>query len=84
MYELGDATEAEHRKVGSLLTEKAIAEIYLCGPHMLAALETCPQAVHTDTRDELERRLRQTPVRDATILVKASRGMGLEKIVDVL
>jgi UDP-N-acetylmuramoyl-tripeptide--D-alanyl-D-alanine ligase len=84
MYELGEETEAEHRKVGSMLKQKGIAEVFLCGPHMLAALETCPYAVHTATRDELEQRLRQTPVRNATILVKASRGMGLEKIVDVL
>ncbi len=84
MYELEENTKAEHQAIGLLLKQKGITEAYLCGALFKAALETYPQAIYFATKDELIRKLREQPIQNATILVKASRGMALETVVEAL
>jgi len=84
MYELGEESEIEHRRLGNLLLEKGITEVYLCGRLIQAARETFPTAKYYSTREELILGLKERPIRNATILIKASRGMGLETVVDVI
>ena len=84
MYELEDETESEHRKVGSFLKDKGIKEAYLCGPLMRAARETFQQGKFFDSKDALIEELQAHPITEATILIKASRGMAMEKIVDFI
>ncbi len=84
MYELEEETEAEHRKLGSILSERGITNAYLCGPLSAAARKTFPSGKFFATREELIDELRKHPITDALILVKASRGMALEKIVDFI
>ncbi|MFM7193931.1 MAG: UDP-N-acetylmuramoyl-tripeptide--D-alanyl-D-alanine ligase [Bacteroidota bacterium] len=84
MYELGEDTDAEHRAIGNLLASSGLDLSVVCGPQMLQAAHSFPGAVHCADRDALIAWLKANPIQDATVLVKASRGMGLEKIVDVL
>lgn len=83
MYELEGETEKEHRNVGVWLKDNGIEEAYLCGPFMKAARASFPQARFFETRAELIEALRGANIRQATILVKASRGMALEKVAEV-
>lgn len=84
MYELEDEAEKEHQEIGKLLQNLCFNEVYLCGPLMKAAQIYIPSAKHFHTREELTNALRENTFADATILVKASRGMGLESVVDFL
>ncbi len=84
MYELEEEAETEHRKIGALLKEKNISAAYLCGPLMKAAHATFPEGKFLDSRDLLVEDLKRNPLHDSLILVKASRGMALEKVVDFL
>ena len=84
MYELEDESEREHQRMGALLTEKKIGEAMLCGKLFQAARGSAPGAKFFESKAELIEHLRQHPVRNAVILVKASRGMALETIVDFL
>lgn len=84
MYELGNDSHAEHQRLGKLLSDYNIREAYLCGSHIEAALATFPSARYFPTKEDLVDRLKSHPIHDATILVKASRGMGLETIVEAL
>ncbi|NOT75582.1 MAG: UDP-N-acetylmuramoyl-tripeptide--D-alanyl-D-alanine ligase [Cyclobacteriaceae bacterium] len=84
MYELEGETEAEHKIIGKTLMEKGISEAYLCGPLMQAAQTTFPGAKFFATRDELIKELKSNPIHDALILVKASRGMAMEKVVEFI
>jgi UDP-N-acetylmuramoyl-tripeptide--D-alanyl-D-alanine ligase len=84
MYELEEEAEAEHRKLGSLLKERGIKEAYLCGKLIQAAKATFPDAHFIETKDELMERLKKEAIQNATILVKASRGMALEKVIDYI
>jgi UDP-N-acetylmuramoyl-tripeptide--D-alanyl-D-alanine ligase len=83
MFELEEEAEKEHRSLGKLVREKGLQEVYFCGNLIKTALEEVPSAKHFTTKDALMEQLRKDKLTDATILVKASRGIGLETIVEV-
>jgi UDP-N-acetylmuramoyl-tripeptide--D-alanyl-D-alanine ligase len=84
MFELEEEAEQEHRALGELISRLDFTEVYLVGNLIAAAQKVFPRANHFYTRDELNRFLKQNPVEDATVLVKASRGIGLEAVVEYL
>lgn len=84
MFELEDEAEAEHRALGRLLKSKNFNEVYLCGKLSRFAKEEFEGAKHFETKDALVAELKQNPLTGATILVKASRGIGLETILEFL
>lgn len=84
MFELEGEAAKEHHNIGKLLREKGFKEIYLCGNLFRTALEEIPFAMHFPTKAELRVHLAEDKFNNAIILVKASRGIGLETILDVL
>jgi UDP-N-acetylmuramoyl-tripeptide--D-alanyl-D-alanine ligase len=84
MFELEGEAEAEHKKLGAVLKECGISKAYLCGKLIQAARETFPDAIFFETRDALMDHVGKNPIAGATILIKASRGMALEKVLEVL
>jgi UDP-N-acetylmuramoyl-tripeptide--D-alanyl-D-alanine ligase len=84
MFELEEEADKEHQQIGKLIREKGFDQVYLCGSLFKAALHEIPKAKYFTKKDELIEELKQFPVSQATILVKASRGIGLETIVDYL
>lgn len=84
MYELEDEAEAEHKKIGALLRQKGITNVWLCGALMKSAENELTTARHFDNREDLIVQLKAEPIHDSVILVKASRGMALEKIIDFI
>lgn len=84
MYELDDESEKEHRLLGAMIKERNFNEVFLCGTQSKVMQELLPDAHHFNTRDELMAALQQMPITDATILVKASRSVGLERVVEYL
>lgn len=84
MFELEDEAEKEHAFIGELLSKKNLDAVYLCGGLMQAAAKAYPHAKHFLTKAQLIENLQQNPVANATILIKASRSVGLETIVDYL
>jgi len=84
MFELEEEAEKEHKAIGKLVKDKGFRNVYLCGVLFKAALTEIPYAKQFDKKDLLIEELKKNPLRDSTILVKASRGVGLEAIVDYL
>ena len=84
MYELEEEAETEHKKLGNILKEKGIKEAYLCGKLIQVARETFPEANFFKSKEELYEKLKKEPIQNATILIKASRGMALEKVIDYI
>ena len=84
MFELEGEADKEHQAIGKLIKEKDFKDVYLCGSLFKAALREIPRAKYFPKKEELILELKQYPVREATILIKASRGIGLETIVDYL
>ncbi len=84
MFELEDEADKEHQAVGRLIKEKGFSDVYLCGSLFKSALHEIPDAKYFIRKDDLITELKQFPLTNATILVKASRGIGLETIVEFL
>jgi UDP-N-acetylmuramoyl-tripeptide--D-alanyl-D-alanine ligase len=84
MFELEGEAEVEHRSIGKLLAEKKFDAVYLCGGLMKAAAIEIPSAHYFEHKADLLKFLQQKPVSNSTILIKASRGIGLEAVVYVL
>jgi UDP-N-acetylmuramoyl-tripeptide--D-alanyl-D-alanine ligase len=84
MFELEEEAAKEHESIGRLIREKGFKNVYLCGSLFKAALHEIPEAKYFVKKEELINELKQFPINDATVLVKASRGIGLESVVDFL
>ena len=84
MFELEEEAEAEHRNLGKLLKAKNFDQVYLCGKLSRFAKEEYSMANHFETKELLVEELRKNPIQQATILVKASRGIGLETILEFI
>jgi len=84
MFELEEEAEKEHRKIGELLNEKKFDQVYFCGKLMKAAKAAHGAGKLFEEKELLMNELKHHPIKDSTILVKASRGIGLESIVEYL
>ena len=81
MYELGEDSEQEHATIGALLNLLSDTKVILIGQHMQAAFKECAAAHYFETKDRAVEYLNTHPVTASTILLKGSRGMGLETLM---
>lgn len=84
MYELGDETKEEHENIGKLVDKHAIHEALFCGDFMKDAHKIFGKGSYFKSKSELIEHLKNHQFANATILIKASRGMALEDIVEFL
>lgn len=84
MLELGQETEAEHLALGKMLAESNFDVVVLTGPLMHHALPALPQAYYIPDKFSLHNWIMDHPQDDTHILIKGSRGMGLESVVQFL
>ncbi|KUG08132.1 UDP-N-acetylmuramoyl-tripeptide--D-alanyl-D-alanine ligase [Solirubrum puertoriconensis] len=82
MFELGPESQAEHSALGELLAQQQFGTVVLVGKDMQHAVR--PGFQHFATKAEAADWLRQYPLAERQILVKGSRGMGLETLMELL
>ena len=84
MLELGDWSRDEHRHVVRLAARDTQARILLVGEHFAEACRSLdplpPNVTCFPTRQELKEHLDRNPLSGSLILVKGSRGIGLEHL----
>jgi UDP-N-acetylmuramoyl-tripeptide--D-alanyl-D-alanine ligase len=84
MFELGESAEAEHQALGRLLAELKLDNVLLIGPLMQAAAQAHPSAQHFADKKDAAVWLAGHPVASQLVLLKGSRGMGLETLLPML
>ena len=84
MYELGEESETEHANIGALLNLLTDSTIIIVGKHMQAAAKECASAHYFETKADAVTYLEANPLVDRVILLKGSRGMGLESLMPAL
>ncbi|MGI4734346.1 MAG: UDP-N-acetylmuramoyl-tripeptide--D-alanyl-D-alanine ligase [Janthinobacterium lividum] len=84
MFELGETSAAEHRALGELLAELGLHNVLLVGSLMQAAAEVHPAAHYFADKAAAAEWLAQHPLQGQLVLLKGSRGMGLETLLPLL
>ncbi len=83
MLELGDDSAKEHHAIVSLLKEKNIVNVILVGSFFMEAGKNTTAKTFA-TSEEAKEYLKKVDIKNSAILIKGSRGIKLEKVVDVL
>ena len=83
MLELGEKSEEEHVKICNLLQSIKLENTLLVGPLFQKVCSNQGFKSFTDV-NKLINFLKDKPIKGSTILIKGSRGIGLEKIYDLL
>jgi UDP-N-acetylmuramoyl-tripeptide--D-alanyl-D-alanine ligase len=84
MFELGNESRKEHEYLGKLISGFPIENIVLCGKDMKYAKDFCHHASYFSEKKELEQWVKDQKFENFEILIKGSRGMGLETIVELI
>lgn len=89
MLELGAAAPALHREVGHLAGGTGVTHLFAYGPHAgeMAAAAREANVAHAEAiadRDAIAEAIRAAGSSGGTLLVKGSRGMQMEKVIEAL
>ncbi|WP_026809973.1 UDP-N-acetylmuramoyl-tripeptide--D-alanyl-D-alanine ligase [Arenibacter latericius] len=79
MFELGASAEKEHQDIADLASKMGFDEVILIGENFY---KTNTDFLKYATFNGLEQDIKNIHTKDATILIKGSRGMALERLVD--
>ena len=88
MFEMGQESAAEHEAVIKKALETAVDERIFIGAEFRKASETMDHGPWTmdkfySTVEEAITALKANPIKNATVLIKGSRGMALERLVEL-
>ena len=81
MFELGEASRDEHQRIASLCKELELQDTILVGEHFYSSNTDFPQLRNFE---DLKSYLADHPIRSEHLLIKGSRGMALERILEHL
>ncbi len=81
MFELGEDSQIEHQAIAELIGKSKWDAVYLIGKEF-SRIKTAANLFMT--MDEFEKMLTEHPIKDATILLKGSRGMQMERVLEKL
>lgn len=85
MFELGVTAESEHQNITDYLDKNRMGQTYLIGNNFYETKTNSPQIAKFRNFEELKIYLEQSPqIKNSFILIKASRGMALERVLDLL
>ncbi len=83
MFELGTEAEIEHQRIADLITNTTTDKIYLIGSNFYKTKGTDTRVQRFENFEDFSNHL-DIPNSNAHILIKGSRGMQLERILDLL
>ncbi len=84
MLELGEYSYLEHEKILSILQHENIKHAFLVGIQFLQLKEKYPNFLYFKDVSALQEHLTANKINNSTILIKGSRGIRLEKIIENL
>ena len=84
MFELGETAQKEHQKIVDYLTNSNIDEIYIIGSYFSKTKSQVKNIYQFTSFEALKKDFNNIVAKDRTILIKASRGMALERILPLL
>lgn len=84
MFELGQTAASEHQFIVDYLEKHDLGQVYLIGENFYKTTVNLQKIQKFQTFEALKSYLNTTRVEHSFLLIKGSRGMALERILDVL
>ena len=84
MFELGDTAASEHQAIADYVSKSSFKKIYLIGDNFGNVNVENNNIEKNITFEHLKKSFQNVKISEATILIKASRGMALERIVTLI
>ena len=84
MFELGPEAEKEHQIIADLAIDSTIETIFLLGENFFNIQTESTKVKKFRNFDDFQNHFSTLKIGDAALLIKASRGMALERILDLL
>ena len=84
MFEVGEGSFEEHEKVVKLIQNSTINKTYFIGKLFSEIEIQSPKIIQFKTFDDFKNSFESYQFSNATILIKASRGMALERVINLL
>ncbi len=84
MFELGSESKTEHQYIVNYLETNFTENVFLIGKHFYDTTITKDHVTKFETFESLKTHLSAISFKNASILIKGSRGMALERILDLL
>ncbi|WP_425077435.1 UDP-N-acetylmuramoyl-tripeptide--D-alanyl-D-alanine ligase [Psychroserpens sp. S379A] len=84
MFELGKASEVEHQAITDYAQLFNIEHIFLVGKHFFRTKNNASNVKCFESFEDLKGKLSRMPLKNKIILIKGSRGMALERILEDL
>jgi UDP-N-acetylmuramoyl-tripeptide--D-alanyl-D-alanine ligase len=82
MFELGNDSKAEHEKIADLVASYHFSKVFLIGKAFSAT--SAKNAFVSESYESFKNSTNYSNINNATILIKGSRGMALERLLDLL
>lgn len=84
MFEIGANTLQEHQKVINLIKKSTINKTFLIGNSFSKIKVDSPNIKQYKSFEDFKDGFTKSEVKNSTVLIKASRGMALERVLDLL
>ncbi|WP_298791585.1 UDP-N-acetylmuramoyl-tripeptide--D-alanyl-D-alanine ligase [uncultured Allomuricauda sp.] len=81
MFELGPEAMEEHQHISDLVLDHGFSEVYLVGENFF---HTASNFKKMESFSHLKEYLEKNPLQKGTLLIKGSRGMALERVLELL
>ncbi len=84
MYEVGESSLEEHQKLVQMLSNSDIRTTYLIGDQFSEILINDENIYQYKNIEDFRKNMDRSKLKQAMILIKASRGMALERVLDFI
>lgn len=84
MFEIGPDSLKEHQHIADFVQKIALKKVYLIGQNFSKIGVKYENTIQFSSFEEFKSKFDKNEIRDSTVLIKASRGMSLERILELI
>lgn len=84
MFELGDEAKSEHQSITNLATSLNIDQVVFVGENFYKSKLKSKKGIQYNTFEDFKNKFDLSKKENTTFLIKGSRGMALERVLDLL